>query len=342
MSLNATQSLLNGVKVLDLSQYIPGPYSSMKMLNLGAQVIKVEPPGGDPMRHFGAEGEGLSPLYVHLNRGKKIVALDLKTESGREQFTRLLKDADVLIEGFRPGTLQRLGYSMETLHGINQRLIVCSLSGFGQQGRLAPRSGHDLGYAARAGLFSRASDHSRPQPVYPPVADHASALDALFMICAALLRRALDGSGCVLDVSMHGTLEDWQYMFKSEAVCRHLSGDIACYNIYQTSDDRFVSLAALEPKFWTAFCNAVGRLDWIERHAEPAPQDDLIGELQTMFMGWPQYHWKEKLEEVDCCFEAIPAPEELLDGAEYSHPGAAMDARDLDFTEDKTICWSLA
>ncbi len=303
--------LLAGVRVLDLCQYIPGPYATLQMAQLGAEVIKVEPPGGDPMRVFGTAGGNLSPLYEALNSGKKVVEIDLKQTQGQADLSRLISTANVLIEGFRPGALQRLGLGFDVLAEINPRLVVCSLSGFGQDGPYATRAGHDLGYCALAGLYSHHRSEQPPALVFPPVADHAGALQALSSVLAAVYHQEKTDQGCHIDVSLYESVSAWQYLADSSADMRLLTGDAAYYNIYQTADGACLTLAALEPKFWHSFCVAVGQSDWIERQHEPLPQTRLIKAVADLFDSQPLAHWQALLANVDCCFEAIPTAESL-------------------------------
>lgn len=298
-------NFLEGVQVLDLSQYIPGPYASKLMAEQGAEVLKVEVPGGDPMRYLGVAAGEISPVYEVLNHAKEVIALDLKSMSGRGKFSELLSRTDVLIEGFRPGALLRLGYSSDVLRDLNPTLIVCHISGFGQTGNDAQRAGHDLGYCARAGLYSQVTEQN-PAISFPPVADHAAALQALAMISAALYQREKTGHGTTLDISIYGAVRDWRYLFESNDLCQQLSGSLACYNIYQCSDGRYVTLAALEPKFWQAFCAAVGQADWVARQSEAMPQRLLIAELAGLFSRRTQAQWQQLLAQFDCCFEVIP------------------------------------
>jgi alpha-methylacyl-CoA racemase len=314
MSGSNPQKPLAGVRVIDLCQYIPGPFASLKMAEMGAQVIKVEPPGGDPMRALGMGSSGVSSLYKYLNRGKTVVEIDLKTASGKEHLGRLTGSTQVLMEGFRPGTLERLGFDRETLSGINASLIVCRITGFGQTGKDVMRAGHDLGYAARAGLYAQAATSTLPQIVFPPVADHASSLKAMADICAALYRREKTGAGCVLDVSISEVIVDWSYMFDLQSVAALLSGASACYHIYQTSDGAYVTLAALEAKFWQVFCEAVDKLEWTARHADALPQTALIEEVSTLFKTRSLANWKEIFMNIDCCFEAVISTGQLRNG----------------------------
>jgi len=316
---------LKSYRVLDLSQYIPGPFATRQLADLGAEVLKIEPPAGDPMRQFMClDGkDSLSPIYRHLNRGKRVALIDLKSAKGHEQLSRLLVRADVLLESYRPGVMARLGFDRERLAAINPGLIHCALSGFGQTGPYRDRAGHDLTYCAVSGALSASGDLTTPRITFPPIADHAGAMQAVNAILAALLARARTGKGVFLDISLSESLLAWQYLGLSQT--REgaepgrgellLNGGAACYNVYRTADDRFVALAALEQKFWYSFCASTGHPQWIPRQHEPLPQTALIGELQTLFVGRPLPHWQQLLGEIDCCFEPIPLMSEVA-----SHP----------------------
>ncbi len=311
-----SNKLLTGYRVLDLSQYIPGPYAARSLSDLGAQVIKIESPAGDPMRSFmyrSKEGEA-SPLYRHLNRGKTVAILNLKETQERQHLERLLQGADVLLESYRPGVMARLGFDRDRLLAINPRLVHCALSGFGQSGPYQDRAGHDLTYCAVAGALGSSGTENRPVMTYPPIADHAGAMQAVNAILAALLGREKSGKGASLDISLTESILSWQYIGLFESNNSHgaqreqllLNGGSACYNIYATSEGQFVVLAALETKFWEAFCRQVGRPEWIARHHEPLPQKSLIDELQTLFSSRSLSEWQNILAKSDCCFEPIP------------------------------------
>ena len=281
MSSSSPMDCLAGIRVLDLSQYIPGPFATLMLADFGAQVIKVEPPAGDPMRVFGPlDADGTTPFYKALNAGKTVVRLDLKgQDAGRLE--RLVASADVLLESFRPGTLDRLGFSAERLRALNPRLIHCALSGFGQTGPWRLRAGHDLTYVALTGGLSRLGDEAAPTIPFPPLADHAGALQAVTAILAALVRRGRTGLGAHLDVSLQESALAWQYLALS-AGGRDLgrgrdllNGGAAYYRIYRTRDGRFLAAAPIEAKFWRAFCLVVGRPDLIARQNEPLPQTAL-------------------------------------------------------------------
>ncbi len=345
---------LRGYRVLDLSQYIPGPFAARSLADLGAEVVKIEPPGGDPMRQldFTEGGEALSPLYRHLNRGKTIACLNLKTERHRETLRKLLTTADVLVESYRPGVLARLGFGREYLATINPSLIHCALSGFGQTGPYQQRAGHDLTYCAVSGALSASGTRRRPVMTFPPIADHAGALQAVNGILAALLSRSRNGKGYFLDIALSESLLAWQYpaLFESRSGNNPdretllLNGGAAFYNIYATADHRFVALAALEEKFWRRFCQAVGHSEWIDRQREPLPQKPLIGEVEALFAKRPLKEWVTVLADVDCCFEPVPLltevsshpqiqSRELLSGFEPRYP-AWIDDQPLPATKE--------
>lgn len=306
---------LTGVRVLDLSQYLPGPYGAQILADLGAEVVKVEPPAGDPMRAFApVDEDGVSVVYKQINAGKTVVRLDLKSADDKARFRDMVSGADVLIESFRPGALARLGVGAEDLRRLNSRLVHCALSGFGQDGPAAQRAGHDIGYMAVAGGLATSGVAAHPVIAHPPTADFASGLQAALAIDAALLRRATTGAGASIDISIAESVLAWQGMTLAGAPVRgegQLNGGAACYRIYETADGRFVTIGALEEKFWAAFCRAVDRDDWIARQGESLPQNALIGEVAVLMRTRSRDAWVEDLAGVDCCFEAVLEPDEV-------------------------------
>jgi crotonobetainyl-CoA:carnitine CoA-transferase CaiB-like acyl-CoA transferase len=336
---------LTGLRVLDVSQYIPGPYAGLMLADLGADVIKVEPPGGDPARTLGPrDGDGISPFWKLMNGGKTIVEIDLKNPEGAAAFATLLRSADVLLESYRPGVLDRLGFTRARLEKVCPRLVHAALSGYGQTGPWL-RTGHDLNYMALAGglAVSGASGHdtaSRPANAAPPTADFSSGLQAALAICAALIGRGRSGKGAYLDLSLAETVLAWQShtltaalrpSFEPALAANLLNGGVACYQIYRAADGRFVTLAAIEEKFWRNFCAAVGRLEWTGRQWEAMPQQALIGDLAALFASRPAAMWEETLGPVDCCFGLVVDPQDVP-----AHPQIAargMLARDGDTIE---------
>jgi len=307
---------LDGLKVVDLSQYIPGPFATRQLADLGAQVIKIEPPGGDPMRHFMYAGDdSVSAVYRHLNRGKQVCQLNLKSDTGYQILNNLIKDADVLLESFRPGVLSRLGYDQSTLKTLNPSLIHCALSGYGQDGPYKLRGGHDLNYCATSGALAVSGTAEKPVMSFPPLADHSGAMQAVTLILAALYARHRIKTGSYIDVSLFESALSWQYLpllnktkLRAQEV---LNGGSACYNIYQCKDGGFVSLGALEIPFWKRFCETVRRHDWIKRQNDSLPQSLLISELQELFLTKTRQEWSDSFQDVDCCFESILMTTEL-------------------------------
>ena len=307
---------LSGTRVVDLSQYIPGPYASLLLADQGAEVLKIERPGGEPMRAgFGPEGsDGISPFYKVLNGGKTVVELNLKNDDDRDCFLALLAQADVLLESFRPGVMERLEFSPETLRSRFPSLVICSLSGYGQTGPYRLRAGHDINYLALAGVLAGTGTVDSPAVPAPSVSDYAGGMQAVIAILGALLGRTKSGEGAYLDVSLSEAVLGWQahaltnVNHDAYSMLRGIgneTGGNAVYRVYATSDGRFITLGAQEPKFWENFCDAVGRPDWVSRAEESVPQEALIADVSAMFESQTLSHWRALLEDCDCCFEAV-------------------------------------
>ncbi len=313
------KDFLAGVRVIDLSQFLPGPFATQLLADMGAEVLKVEPPQGDPQRRFNPisgqpwTGTGRSPFYDAVNAGKTVLAVDLKSEAGKEAFGTLIKAADVLLESYRPGVLERLGFGPGRLKDLNPGLVHCALSGYGQTGPNRLLAGHDINYVASTGAFSASGIPERPVLTWPPAADYASALQAALTITGALVARARTGKGAHLDVSLSESMLAWQAFGmiaaggegKAGRGENLLNGGAACYQIYATHDGRFITLGALEPHFWANFCAAVERPEWTERQHDPLPQTELIAEAAALIGAEPLAHWQALLNEVDCCYYAV-------------------------------------
>lgn len=310
---------LQGTRVLDLSQYIPGPFATLLMADFGAQVVKIEPPQGDPMRAFGPrDADGLSPFYKVLNRNKTVVRMDLKSPEGKAQLRDMIAAADVVLESFRPGVMERLGFGPAALREINPGLVHCALSGFGQTGPHAFRAGHDMTYLSLTGGLAVNGPAAAPSIVFPPLADHAGAMHAVMAILAALVRKTRTGKGVTLDVSLFESALHIGYLGLTLGLRGGLSretdllnGGAAYYRIYQCADGRFAALAPIEEKFWRSFCLAVDRPDWITRQGEPVPQTDLTAEVAALFATRPLAEWETVLQPADCCFEPVLEPAEV-------------------------------
>ncbi|MBC7227103.1 MAG: CoA transferase [Thermoflexales bacterium] len=316
---------LSSLRVLDLSRLLPGPYCSLILADFGAEVIRVEPPGGGDWTRYvpPLAPDGQSVLFHAVNRGKKSLTLNLKAEEGRAVFLRLVGTADVLLESFRPGVMERLGLGYDRLAQENPRLVYCALSGYGPEGPYRERAGHDLNYIGLAGLLDLTGPFGGP-PVVPgaPVADLAGALWAAVGILLALLDRERTGRGGRVDASLLGGalsllpiavshLQGGSPMARGAST---LTGGVVCYNVYPTADGSYMTLSALEPEFWAAFCRAVGREDWLDQQFAPAvPGSSVWEEMCALFHTRTRAEWAEALAGVDACCEPVYSLAEALD-----------------------------
>jgi alpha-methylacyl-CoA racemase len=335
---------LAGIRVLDLSRLLPGGYCSLLLSDYGADVLKVEDTGeGDyirwaPPRYAGVEASAASAPFLALNRGKRSLRLDLKREEGRAVLLRLVRAHDVLLESFRPGVLDRLGVGYERLRAENPGLVYCAITGYGQAGPDRDRPGHDMNYLARNGLLGlTGTPGGPPVPAAGQIADiGGGALMAAFGILAALYERERTGEGQLVDVSMTRAAQSWLALvaarfFADGAVPRRgeleLAGGLACYRPYRCADG-WVTLGALEPKFWQALCRGLGRDDLIERHMDPA----VAGELEAIFAARTRAEWAAFDDEHSCCVEPVLDLDEALarspdNVVAVDQPGAAAPVR---------------
>jgi crotonobetainyl-CoA:carnitine CoA-transferase CaiB-like acyl-CoA transferase len=300
---------LAGILVVDLTRYLPGAYASRELLRLGARVVRVEGPDGDPMRETAAAWD------ASLRAGTESVVCDLK--SGEPLARALCSRADVVLESFRPGVAARLGVGPDD---VPQSTVYCSITGFGSSNRHAQRAGHDLNYLGWAGVLEDTA------PSWPPVqvADLAAgALGAVLRILAALLERERTGLGAHLVVSMtHGSHDLVAHRLGGEPVPRMLTGGLACYRIYATDDGRHLTLAALEPKFFARLCEVVGRPELGERQYGEE-QEALAAELAAIFAERPLADWLELFEGEDVCVGPVWTLAEAA--AEFTEPEAPRD-----------------
>jgi alpha-methylacyl-CoA racemase len=301
---------LEGVVVLDLTRLLPGAFCSLLLADLGADVIKVEQP------EIGDYARLLPAAFVALNRNKRSVALDLKDDRDREAFLRLAERADVVLESFRPGVADRLGVGYEALRAANPRLVHCALSGWGQDGPLAGRAGHDLGYLARAGLLALNGEADGP-PVPPAgqIADLSGSFLAAIGVLAALHERERSGEGQSVDVSLaHGAMAWLTAIVAADERPRRgrlrLHGAWACYAVYPCADG-WVALGALEPKFWEAFCRGAGREDLVP-HPFAAPGSAERQAVAEVLAARTRAEWDAFGAEHDCCLEPVLEPEEAV------------------------------
>jgi len=246
--------LLDGVRILDLSVWRPGPYATQLLADLGADVIKVEPPGGDPMRRY-------PELFASLHANKRSIVLDLKDDHDRARALDLARDADVFVEGYRPGVAARLGVGYDDVRTVAPSIVYCSVSGFGQEGPLAAAPGHDLNYQAWSASLS--PDGGDPVPGALPIADLAGGMAAAFGICAALVRRSATGEGERIDLAMTDVLATWTgaATARAEGVASDVRG-VPGYGIFATADGGYVTLGVVsEDHFWRALCDVAGLAD---------------------------------------------------------------------------------
>jgi alpha-methylacyl-CoA racemase len=302
---------LSGIRLLDLTRLLPGGVCTMLLADMGADVVKIEDPnGGDYARWMPPLVDGQGAFFRATNRGKRSIILHLKDERGQAVLKKLVETADVLIEGNRPGVMVRLNSDYDTLRAINPRLIYCSLSGWGQDGPYASISAHDLNYLSIAGLLGTT-------PLGGQVADVGGALVAVGAILAALFRRERTGAGAYIDTSLFESgllfaLQPWVEAVTGSPV-NTLTGGLACYNVYTTSDSKHVVLAALEPKFWSNFCHSVGRPDLIEDYQSPARQLYLLSQVAGIFALRSAAEWDALLHDADCCFTLVKTLDTLAD-----------------------------
>jgi alpha-methylacyl-CoA racemase len=304
---------LQGVKVVDLSRYIPGPMASLLFADMGAEVIKVEPPAGDDMRSLGPRGPAGEPLFHHaINAGKTLRRLDLKREEDRAGLLTLLDHADILIEGFRPGVMARLGLDHAALRERNPRLITCAISGYGAEGPCAQMVGHDGNYLAGAGMMHR--NGVPPRFFDPPIVDLAGSLFAAVALLGALQARERDGKGCHIDLGLADVPMALQ-LFEVAAISvtgtisqpneTYLNGGAAYYQVYATADRRYVMVGAVEAKFWRNFAEAAGHPEWSARQAEPLPQRALMADVSACLGEMTLAECATHFGQSDCCVTRV-------------------------------------
>jgi alpha-methylacyl-CoA racemase len=350
---------LQGIRVLDLSRLLPGGFCSLLLADFGADVLKVEDTGmGDYIRwsppyYEGAHDSAKSALFLSLNRNKRSIRLDLKSDGGREALLALVRQSDVVLESFRPGVLERLGVGYERMREENPGIVYCAISGYGQDGPKRDASGHDENYLGLIGLLGLTGERGgEPVQAAGQIADlGGGALMAAFGILAALRER--DGSaehpgsgeGQMVDVSMADGALSWLAMvaaayFADGVVPRRgdlpLAGALICYRPYECADG-WVSLGALEPKFWQAWCRGVGREELVAKQFEH-PGSDAHAQVQEIFRGRTRAEWEAFAREHDCCLEPVLELDEALESelvraremvVELDQPGAGRPVRQL-------------
>jgi alpha-methylacyl-CoA racemase len=337
------QGFLTGTRVLDLSRHLPGPLATLLLADMGATVTKVESPDGDEMRYIGPTGpNGHSLFFDAINAGKRSIRLNLKSDEGKTALLALVASADVLVESFRPGVMSRLGLGADVLHAINPGLIYIAMSGYGQNGSMRLVAGHDGNYLAANGILSSSGAASRMAYMYPPMADCTASMFAVSSILGALIVRGRDGRGCEIDLALTDVMMPFQIFGLAElgltghvprAEAEFLNGGWACYRPYQTSDKDNIALGAIEPHFWSAFCLASGRPDWLERQADPLPQTELIAELSAYFAEMTLSECMERYTHVDCCLTAVLDLQQAVDSEYMRSRGLVRRHTDMNIFE---------
>ncbi|KQP49421.1 CaiB/BaiF CoA-transferase family protein [Pseudorhodoferax sp. Leaf274] len=321
---------LAGVRVLDLTRLLPGPVCTLHLADLGADVVKIE--------DTGAGDYAAPPLRALVHRNKRALRLDLKQPAGVEALKALARTADVLVEGFRPGVMDRLGAGYAALAGINPRLVFCSITGYGQNGPMRDAPGHDLNYCALAGVTEQIGQGGQPALSNLPIADlMGGALTSAMGLLAALFDAGRTGRGRHVDIAMadaalahnlvamvtlngHGATRP--------AGADKLSGALPCYGLYRTQDGRHLAVGALERKFWDGFCETIARPDLKARHlpASPAEADAVRADVAELIASKPLAHWQEVFADNDCCVTPVLRLDESLDTPQFRARRMVLDA----------------
>jgi alpha-methylacyl-CoA racemase len=321
---------LRGIRILDLTRLLPGPAATMHLADMGAEVIKIEDPGiGDYARTMGHVRNEVSQFFIALNRGKQEIRLDLKNPAQRNEFLKMVDTADVVIESFRPGVMDKLGLGWDVLKQRNAKLVMCAISGYGQDGPFAQLAGHDINYVGLAGMLEQnVGPDGVPALPNLQVGDLLGGTQAAVQgILAALIGAKASGQGRFVDVSMTDTVFAHNIMplvavnnFGRPAAPGRdlLTGGVPCYNVYRTSDDRFMAVGALELKFWESCCDVLARPDLKTRHWSLGQQiggTDAMAvkeELDALFAQHTLATWTEKFSAADCCVTPILRADEAI------------------------------
>ena len=330
---------LSGIRILDLSRLLPGAYASQILADFGADVIKIEEPGsGDygrlmPPYLVG----GVSLYYLAMNRNKRSMTLNLKSPEGREIFLRIIRHADVILESFRPGVMERLGLGYEQLKEENPGLIYCAISGYGQDGPYRLRAGHDLNYAGYAGLlhYNRGPHGEQAMPATQLGDLAGGSFMAVIGILTALVGRTKTGEGHMIDVSMtEGVMSLLPLIataYLNTGIAPQpgqsaLDGGLPCYNIYETQDGKYVTLAALEYKFWHTFCTRIGHLELLPFHQPVGPGEceQAIDILRAIFKTRTREEWIAELADIDACVGPVYGIDEALNDQHAQARGTSI------------------
>jgi crotonobetainyl-CoA:carnitine CoA-transferase CaiB-like acyl-CoA transferase len=333
---------LAGLRILDLTRLLPGPAVTMHLADFGADVVKVEDLGeGDYLRSFppqlaAGDSGSANPSFIALNRGKRSIRLDLKHPEGRAALLRLVDCSDALVESFRPGVMARLGLGWDVVHQRNPRLVLGSISGYGQHGPQALKAGHDLNYIAVTGVLDQIRAGGRPAIPNLQLGDVlGGTLSALSMVLVALLAAQRSGTGQWVDVAMADGLlahhvfphADLDAGIAPVAEQTLLTGGAACYGVYETADGRFLAVGALERKFWEVFCDAAGLAELKSRHwsqgeapGSPAARNT-IARVAERIAQRSRAAWEVVFADVDCCVTPVLTPAEALEQPQLAARG---------------------
>jgi len=308
---------LSGIRVLDLTRLLPGPMATLHLADMGADVIKIED------TEAGDYARAMSFLFRLVNRNKRAIRLDLKRPQGREVFLRLAKVAEVLVEGFRPGVMAKLGLGYDAVTAINPRIVYCSITGYGQDGPYADRAGHDINYLGYAGVGDQIGTQEAPVVPNFQIADLlGGALTPAMGILAALIDARSCGRGRHVDVAMtdavlaHAILPLLAFLEQGRAPGRGtgmLDGGLPCYNLYRTRDGRYMAVGALERKFWETLCDILGCAEFKGKHIVYGEEARPVKErLAAIFAGRTQREWSELFARADCCVSPVLRMDETL------------------------------
>ena len=316
--------MLEGIRILDFTQYLPGPHATLRLADMGADVIKIEAPFGDLAR-FSLDEHAQSPVFLAQNRKKKSVVLNLKNEEDRKAALELAREADVVIEGFRPGVAARIGIGYEEIKSVKPDIIYCSLTGYGQTGSISHLGGHDINYMSLSGMLAQTKDQNgKPRLPSNTLADFIGGISASEAILAALVKRMRTNEGSYIDLAITKTLLPLmsnhiliESLTGEEHGVERLSGAFVCYTLYETSDQRFIAIGALEEKFWHNFCRGVGKEEWQkEQFSRAESGNPIYEEIQALIRTKSLSEWSRFAREVDCCMSPVLETSELIEAEE--------------------------
>lgn len=307
---------LEGIKILDLSRYLPGPFATQFLADFGADVIKIEEPGGELGRALPPFTGGIGTRFCSVNRNKKSITLDLKKDEARKIFMKLAESADVIVDQFRPGVMDKLGLGYDSLKMINKGIIYCSITGYGLNGPWMKAAGHDVNYLSISGVSGlTAGRDGAPVMSSVQIADVAGgSLYAVIGILLALFARTRTGEGQLCDIAMMDgalsllsyTIGEWSGNRKCPEPGREfLTGGFAMYNVYRCGDGRYVSLGAIEQKFWQGFCEGIGRFEFVPLQYNIEKQEELIETISGIMLGKSRDEWVEHFRDSDICFTPV-------------------------------------